>query len=146
MANFETTSRGGAKGALERATRGQLVLLLVQFAVGMAVNILGLPAGTKGAVRIETTIVLAGHLLVAAGLVVGAVATLVLSRGRGHTAMAARSLGAILVAFCAGVLDLLTGSDWWSYLMAVAATAAIALYGALLVRLERRRGTEAPPA
>lgn len=148
MPNSENVSGGRAVELLVRSVSGQLILLLTQMLIGMAVNLLGLPQESKGSLRIETSVALGAHVFVAIGLLVGAIMTVMHARrsAGGYVAMAVRASGAVVVAFAAGVLDLLVGSDWWSYLMAVAATLAIALYGALLLRVRRTTSPSAPPS
>lgn len=121
---------------LARSAGAQLLLLLLQFLVGMAVNMVGVPAETTGTARLAADLLLGLHVLAAIGMLVGAVFALRYSRGAGSRLrpMAFRGFGTVVVAFAAGVLTLLTGSDWWSYLMAAAATASLIFYGLLFVR------------
>lgn len=118
----------------ERA-RGQLAMLLAQFLVGLAISRIGLPWQTGGSVKIVATVLLALHLITAVGLVVGAILVVRAAVRMGSAVGLAWGGGAaITVTFCAGALTLLTGSDWWSYLMGAGATASLPLYGMLYVR------------
>jgi len=53
-------------------SRNQVMFLAVEFLLGMAVNLLGLPSETTGAAHAATIAFLAGHIVVAAGLLAGA--------------------------------------------------------------------------
>jgi hypothetical protein len=64
-----------ARVGLARArlhSRNQVMFLAVEFLLGMAVNLLGLPSETTGAAHAATIAFLAAHTVVAAGLLAGA--------------------------------------------------------------------------
>ena len=82
--------------------------LTVQFLLGMAVTLNGQPSQTTGDARTARTVFLAAHMLVSAGMVIGA-------------------------AQAAGVLTMITKSNWWSYAMATGFIASLLIYGSLLL-------------
>ncbi|HUZ18292.1 MAG TPA: hypothetical protein VMV68_07880 [Spirochaetia bacterium] len=129
------------KNPLKDSARGQLFMLLFQFLFGMAVNLIGMPSEASGAGRTATTVFLAVHVLVAIGLIVGSIRVVVFA-GRLEsppTALAWVGLVVIVIAFAAGILNMMTGSGWWSYLMAASATVSLLLYGILFVRPQPSR-------
>ena len=99
--------------------RHQVMGLTGTFLLGMAVNLIGLPSQTSGGAHIASLAFLAVHLLIALGLVLGAVMLLrTTPRGRRlWRKQAVLGAAAISVATAAGVLTLLTKSNWWSYAM-----------------------------
>jgi hypothetical protein len=110
--------------------------LTVAFLLGMGVNLIGVPDETTGAAKVVTSIALGLHVLVALGLLV--VAALCLW-GSGELTAAARNLaltGLVLtvVTIATGVLTLTTGSNWWSFVMAVGFIASFLVYGRLLLK------------
>jgi uncharacterized protein (DUF58 family) len=74
-------------------------------------------------------------VLIALGLVIGTVLLLRAAArlgGRWHR-QAIAGATAIAVAVAAGILTLVTKSNWWSYAMAVGFIAALLVYGSLLL-------------
>ena len=118
---------------LERAVQRQFGLLSVQFLLGMAVNLIGSPDEIKGLAKASTSIFLLLHVLVAIILIVNAVLIARLAKPNPATRRFAR-FGSIAVgiAVIGGILTMSApGSNWWSYLMAVAFIAAFGVYGRL---------------
>jgi hypothetical protein len=119
----------GAPEALRRRSREALTALAVQFLLGMAANLIGEPEGTFATVA-DTVIVIL-HILVAIGLIIVGVRVLLVARKASLGERAALwGLIVIIVTFLAGVLTMVTGNEWASYLMAVGFLVAAALYGA----------------
>ena len=78
---------------------------------------------------------LAAHVLIAVGLAVGAI--LVIGATAGLTDQSRRlaicGSAAIAATIAAGILTMITKSNWWSYGMALGFIAALLTYGGLLV-------------
>jgi hypothetical protein len=106
------------------------------FLLGMAVNLTGLPSQTRGAAHLVSIAFLAAHVLIALGIVVGTVLLLWAAARLGGRSrkQAITGAAAITVAVAAGILTLLTGSNWWSYAMAGAFIVALLAYGSLLLQ------------
>jgi len=119
-----------------RETRGQIIMLFAQFLLGMAVNLIGLPSEATDGGKAATSVFLALHVLVAVGLVVGAIRILRLTgTGDEHDRRLARAGAAAVVAtFVFGVLDLALKSNWWSYAMAVGFVGSLLSYGMLMTK------------
>jgi hypothetical protein len=105
------------------------------FLLGMAVNLIGLPAETTRAAHAASLAFLAAHALIALGLVLGAVMQLRAAvrlggRPRSHAIAGAT---AIAVATVAGILTLIARSGWWSCTMAAGFIAALLASGSLLL-------------
>jgi hypothetical protein len=120
---------------LEAPLQRQFGLLVFQFLLGMAVNLIGLPDELHaGLAKTSDQLLLALHVLLALGLLINAIIIMRLAgeaakRGQGLSRGAGAAIG---VAIVAGLLTMSApGSNWWSYLMAVAFVAAFALYGRL---------------
>ena len=115
--------------SLRRRSREALSALAVMFLLGMAANLIGEPTGTF--VIVVDSIIMGLHILIAIGLVAVGVRALLAAR---KTALGERAalwgLIVIIVTFLAGVLTLITGNEWASYVMSVGFLAAAALYGA----------------
>ena len=77
---------------MRREARNQLVFLSAQFLLGMAVNLIGQPSETSGAAHAVSTVLLGLHVVVAIGLLAGAVMVIRAARRR-ETAASARTLG-----------------------------------------------------
>lgn len=121
--------------AVRHLARHQVMGLTSVFLLGMAVNLIGLPAGATGAAHVASIAFLAAHALIALGLVAGTVMLLqaaarVGGRWRGQALAEAT---AIAVAVAAGILTLITKDNWWSYAMAVGFIAALLAGGSLLL-------------
>ncbi len=115
--------------------RHQVMGLASVFLLGMAANLTGLPSQTSGMAHLASLAFLAAHVLIALGLVTGSVLLLRTAARLGgwwrRRAMAGTA--AITVAVAAGILTLMTGSNWWSYAMAAGFIAALLAHGSLLL-------------
>lgn len=125
--------------ALRERTRGQLSMLFAQFLVGLAIARIGLPADTSGFARTVSIVLLGLHLVIAAGLLVGAILSIVIvtraaSFGVGLVWVSA---AVVVVTVVSGVVTLVTKNDWWSYLMGAGATLSLPVYGILYLRSTR---------
>jgi hypothetical protein len=118
---------------LRRSALRQIELLTVQFVLGMGANFIG--SGVKGFAEIAGTTVVVLHIAVAITLLLLAITTTTAAAKVSSSAKRAAYLaaGTIAVTFIAGLLTLLTGSNWWSFAMAVGFMAALLLYGKLYV-------------
>lgn len=123
---------------MRREARNQLVFLSAQFLLGMAVNLIGQPSQTTGAAHAVSTVLLALHVVVAIGLVAGAVMVIRAARGAGKRPRQLARSGAVLIGLTviAGVMTVITKNNWWSYAMAAGFIASVLLYGSLLVRAQ----------
>ncbi len=139
MSTAENSTAKSPAEALKRNARGQLAMLISQLLFGMAVNLIGTPSETSGFSRIATSILLGLHILVGIGLLAGAIRAIPQAAkiNPPATTLAWISAVAIVVTFAAGVLTLTSGSNWWSYLMAVGASATLVTYGLLYVKTLR---------
>jgi hypothetical protein len=115
--------------------RHQVMGLASVFLLGMAVNLTGPPSQTRGAAHLASIAFLAAHVLIALGIGVGTVLLLRAAARLGGRSRRQSITGAaaITVAVTAGILTLLTGSNWWSYAMAAGFIAALLAYGSLLL-------------
>ena len=121
--------------SVRHLARHQVMGLTSVFLLGMAVNLIGLPADTTGAAHVASTAFLAAHALIALGLVAGTVMLLraaVRAGGRWRS-QATVGAAAMAVAVAAGILTLITKSNWWSYAMAAGFIAALLASGSLLL-------------
>jgi hypothetical protein len=136
MSTAESSTGKSPALALRSNARGQLAMLIAQILFGMAVNLIGSPSEAGGAGKIATSIFLGLHVLVAIGLIVGAIRAIPQAAkiGASERNLAWISGVVVLITFAAGVLTLTSGSNWWSYLMAAGASATIVTYGILYVR------------
>ena len=126
-----------AKAQLQKAARGVVMMLAIEFLLGMAVNFIGLPDEATGNAKAVTGILLGLHVLVGIGLIVSAAMATRASRALdGDLRTLARFGGAgIGVTFVFGILTVATGSDWWSYLMGVGFIGSLLLYGKILLHV-----------
>lgn len=139
------TGDAAARAGLAQArlySRHQVMGLAVQFLLGMAVNLLGLPSQATGAAHTASNVFLVAHIVVAAGLIASAfmVVRSAARAGSQWRGPAIWGAAAIVVTVGAGVLTLSTKSNWWSYAMAVGFIASLLIYGGIHVR------ASAPPA
>jgi hypothetical protein len=121
--------------AVRHLARHQIMGLASVFLLGMAASLIGLPAETTGAAHVASIAFLAAHVLIALGLVIGAVMQL-RAAARLGTRLRSRAIAsatAIAVATAAGILTLVTKSGWWSYTMAAGFIAALLASGSLLL-------------
>jgi hypothetical protein len=121
---------------LKQRVSVQLALLIAQFLLGMAVNLIGEPESTIA--KASHGILLGLHVLVAVGLVVGAslIMHTALKLGGRYLRVARLGVAGIGAGFLAGILTLVApGGDWWSYLMSAAFIWAFAFFGLLFTKL-----------
>ena len=119
---------------LRHLARHQIVGLAIQFLLGMAVNLLGLPSQARGAAHTATTVFLAAHVLITLGLLAGAV-MIVRAAGRApFRPLAIEGAIAIAATTAAGILTMITKSNWWSYIMALGFIASLLVYAGLLMQ------------
>ncbi len=117
--------------------------LSVQFLLGMAVNRLGRPSQATGAARAARTVFLVAHVVIALGMAAGAVMVIRAGAGpRSRWRLETWGAAAIAVTIAAGILTMVTKSNWWSYVLALGFIASLLTYGGLLVRVRPSR----PPA
>lgn len=118
----------------------QVRLLSIQFLLGMAINLIGLPSEVHGFAHTAVMIILLLHILVALLLLTNGVILVNMSRSYGPVArrLALLAAGGIITAMCGGILTLTAPmSNLWSYLMAVAFLAIFGFYGRLLSVVSR---------
>jgi hypothetical protein len=101
----------------------------------MAVNLIGLPKDTSGTNKIATTVFLALHVLISLGLLIGSLLAVKRARAIGSHFIRDAWVGVVLVVgtTTAGVLTMISGSNWFSYIMAVGFLASFLLYGSMLM-------------
>lgn len=123
-------------GEISENARKQLGMLTTMFLLGMAVNLIGLPSEVTGGAKTASSILLILHMLVAVGLIVGAIMTVraALKRGGDTLRLARAGSAAIGVAVLAGLLTYGTKSNWWSYLMALGFIASFWIYGMMYAK------------
>jgi protein-S-isoprenylcysteine O-methyltransferase Ste14 len=116
------------------------------FLLGMGTNLIGEPDSTFG--KVANGIILGLHILIAIGLVAVSIRLLLAARKAGlGERLALWGLVVVIVTFLAGVLTMITGNDWWSYLMSVGFLVAVALYGGTFIASYRAGlGAGAPQA
>lgn len=133
------TTAPPATAGLDGPVRHQIMMLIVQFLLGMGANLIGYPQQTHGGARLVTTVLTGAHVLIAVGLLVGAVQVVRRARAADTGVHRRARVAAALIGltFVAGVLTMSFRSDWWSYLMAVGFIAALASYGSLVPRTGR---------
>ena len=127
-----------ALAKVRHLARHQIAGLTGEFLLGMAANLTGQPSQASGDARIASLAFLAAHGLIALGLVVGAALLLRAAARAGgwRLRQAAGGAGVITVTMAAGVLTMLTASNWWSYAMSAGFISAFLIYGRLLIRPE----------
>ena len=131
-----TTAAAGLE-RLRGNCMGALVLLILQFAVGMGVNLyVTIPAGKSFLPAVFGSALLAAHAVIALLLLGAAIGALVRSvRARRLVPLTSASLLAILVAAFAGSSFVGSGADSASLTMALAAAVAMFSYVAAIFRL-----------
>jgi hypothetical protein len=133
--NVAGRARPAGHAEVRYLARHMVMGLTVQFLLGMAVTLIGQPSQTTGDARIASTVFLAAHVLVSAGMVIGAAQAV---RAAAYLGSPWRSLAiwgaaAIAATLAAGVLTTITKSNWWSYAMATGFIASLLTYGSLLL-------------
>ena len=133
MTSSSTEFAVEAPAALIRQARGQVMGLITQFLLGMAVTLIGLPSETTGGSKAATTVFLIVHVVIAVGLAFGAVQVLLLARTTDRRTRRLATYGAVAIAvtIVAGMATLSTKNNWWSYAMAVGFFVSPACHGAL---------------
>jgi hypothetical protein len=128
--------------------RHQVMGLASVFLLGMAVNLTDLPSEANGGAHLASIAFLAAHALIALGLIIGSVLLLRTAArfGGRWRRRAIAGAAAIAVAVAAGILTLLTSSNWWSYIMAVGFIAALLAYGSLLLPATAPAHDSTPPS
>jgi hypothetical protein len=116
---------------------GAAILLILQFAIGMAVNLyVTIPAGKAFLPAIFGSAVLAAHVIIALLLLGASISALVRSiRARKVVPFTAAGLVAILTAAAAGSSFVGTGTNAASLTMALATAVATASYVVAVFRL-----------
>jgi len=137
-----------SRSDVRRPALHQIIGLSAQFLLGMAVSLIGQPSETTGTAHTASNILLSLHILLAAGLVANAVMVLRAARNGSSQQRQLARWGAIMIAltFAAGVLTLITKSNWWSYAMATGFISSLGLYVALLVQAASPPRQEQPGA
>jgi cation transport ATPase len=124
---------------LQMRIQRQFGLLVFQFLLGMAVNLLGDPKDLNAFGKIAERAILGLHVLTAIGLVVGAIMInrLASQLGPKFIRLAGPAAMAIGLAFVFGVATVSAPlANLWSYLMAAAFIATLVLYGRLLSQIQ----------
>ena len=138
--NEKTTVQAASASRMNmrREARNQLLFLSAQFLLGMAVNLIGQPSETTGTAHAASTVLLGLHVVVAIGLLAGAVLVIRAARGGGDRPRQLARAGAFLIGLTviAGLMTVITKNNWWSYTMATGFIASVLLYGSLLVRAQ----------
>ena len=137
QAGYGTATQDTPQGhaSVRHLARHQVIGLASVFLLGMAVNLIGLPAETSGAAHLASIAFLAAHALIGLGLVIGTVPLLRAAARLGGLCRrrAITGAAAIAVAVVAGILTLITKNNWWSCTMAVGFITALPAYGSLLL-------------
>lgn len=126
---------GTAAAEVQRLARHQIMGLSVQFLLGMAVNLVGQPSEATGAAHAASLVLLSAHVLVSAGMLAGAAMALRAAIRAGGRWRRLVTIGAatITVTILAGILTVITKSNWWSAAMAAGFLASFLSYGSVLV-------------
>lgn len=130
-----------SKNGLAKRVRSQLIMLGIMFLLGMAVNLIGFPSETSGGVRTTDMVFIALHVLIAIGLIAGALITMNLLKKHepGYTKLGWSGFIAIIITFTAGVLTMAYENNWWSYVMAIGFIASLWIYGLLYFRVSEKK-------
>ncbi len=124
--------------SVARAATRTLGMLGLQYLLGIAENLIGLPSETTGATNTASLVILVAHIVVAFGLVVGAARIAWMARGAepGFRRLTTIALVVVVATFIAGGLT--TGAEAtmavWSFAMAVGFVVAAGLYVAIVVQ------------
>jgi hypothetical protein len=125
-------------------TRAILGMLIIQFLLGMSVNLIGSPG--SGLTKTLDDIILILHILIAIGLVIAAVFTIRTAAKLGGQWPRLTRTGAsgIGLAFIGGLGTMASQgslSNWLSYLMSIGFILAFAGYGLLFAKLSSTAAT-----
>lgn len=128
---------GARLAALRGNCMGAAVLLIVQFAIGMGVNLyIEVPSGTSFLAAVFSSALLAAHAIVALALLGASVSALIRAiRARIVVVPAAAGTAAIVAAAAAGAAFVNSGSDGVSLIMALATAFAMLCYATAIFRL-----------
>src|SRR5262245_52378398 len=123
--------------ALRGTCMGAAVLLIVQFAIGMGVNLyIEVPSGKSFLAAVFSSALLAAHAIVALALLGASVSALVRAiRARAVVVPAAAGTAAIVAAAAAGGTFVNSGSDGASLTMALGTAVAMLCYATAIFRL-----------
>ena len=123
------------RGIVERI-QAQLVILVVMFLLGIAVNLIGSPSEVSGATKTASIILLVLHGLFGLGLIVNAGLIIRLAFKANAALVKQAQLGAIVIvfAFITGVITNETKNSWWSFAMSVGFAISLLIYGSLLLK------------
>jgi len=114
--------------------RHLLIMIIAQFLLGMAINLIGLPSETTAFARIATSVILGIHILVALDLIAMAILTIRRTMGTADATLSWYGAGGILLAIVGGALVFSPGAGWWSYVMTIGAVGSLLAYGLLYIR------------
>jgi len=130
---MQTTTR--ERRDVRSLARHEVMGLIAQFVLGMVEAGIGQPSETTGGARTASIVFLALHVLLAVGLVAGAVMIILAARGVEGSRRMLAHWGALVVVltFAAGVVTTITRSSAWSYAMAAGFAVSLVLYLVLLV-------------
>jgi hypothetical protein len=128
---------GARLAALRGNCMGAAVLLIVQFAIGMGVNLyIEVPSGPSFLAAVFSSALLAAHAIVALALLGASVSALIRAiRARTVVVPAAAGTAAIVAAAAAGATFVNSGSDGASLIMAFATAFAMLCYATAIFRL-----------
>ncbi len=127
------SSKNLQKALVTQATR-QIGMLTAEFLLGMAVTLIDMSSATSRLARGTYNISLILHILIAIGLLVGAIVTVrqALKATPRLGRLAWVGLAIVAGTFIAGILAMELENDWWSFTMAVGFIASYLVYGNLL--------------
>jgi hypothetical protein len=130
-----------AQITLATRAHAQLNMLTVMFLLGMAVNLVGLPSEATGSAKAITSVLLGLHILIAIGMIVGAILTIRVATQQGSDYRKLAHWGGVATgfAFIAGAITVATDNSWWSYAMAFGFIASAWIYGLLYVRAKQAK-------
>ncbi|HSW75232.1 MAG TPA: hypothetical protein VLG16_05195 [Candidatus Saccharimonadales bacterium] len=125
---------------LAKRAMAQIGMLSAQLLLGMAVNLIGLPKEVNGSAKVATTSFLILHIGIGIGLLIGSLMAVKLARKVNSHFVRDAWIGVLLVVttFVVGVLTMILGNNWLSYIMTVGFLASFLLYGAMFVYAGRQ--------
>lgn len=120
---------------LEGRLQGMVSMLSIQFLLGLALaTVADYDPDTHTGNHAAHQVLLGLHVLVAVGILVGAV-QMVLGTKKGAPRLSGLAIGglvAVVVAFAAGAVRLSVDNEWLTFIMGVGFIAAVGIYGRLL--------------
>jgi hypothetical protein len=123
---------------LSMRLKAQFAILIVQFLLGMIVNLIGTP--NSSAAKLAFTITLPLHVLLGIGLLVNSILLIRLAAAKGDQTRTDARAGAamVLAAFIFGALTVSAPlANLWSFGMAAAFIGAFVMYGRLYFHTAR---------